>query len=114
MRISNQIRWYVDEKIAAVNCVKLVAFFPLEIKMKSLWAIVFIVGYFACAKGSQHAGGLMNGDGSYIPGMVMLLNVDKCFRKAKERRKTNRLLFFSQALLWCGLILHGKLCVLLT
>lgn len=39
--------------------------------MKSMCVIVSIVGYFVLVKGSQHAGGLMNGDGSYIPGILM-------------------------------------------
>lgn len=72
--------------------------------MKSLWAIVFIVGYFVCANGSQHAGGLMNGDGSYIPGILMQSTVNGCCQVRKVSKMLKKysiaLLFPGSALVW--------------
>lgn len=42
--------------------------------MKTLLLIVFVVTCAIFAEPAQHAGGLMNGDGSYIPGILMVHN----------------------------------------
>lgn len=61
--------------------------------MRLLLLIVFIMGFVVFAEPTQHVGGLMHGDGSYIPGILTNNNMSTLLNGVKD---TNQLSFMNK------------------